>query len=221
MAISHDGKFIAYLGQDGVHMIDCETKKNTLALGRDQSGSTRSMSFQRDGRLLLSSYPSQSFQLSSWRWNGEYLQSDSSAFSTEGGQGSHLIGGMLIMEQRDCIHVASFAYYGWPSSISFVCGWLQSKGVNVNNWLPLKTRLLWHVLDKENHEISRYQQLAMVSTPLSSRLSVNYRDSNEKNTRIELWVTSPRWPNLLALGMMVYLLLYIIARCRVSAFSGP
>jgi len=213
MAISHDGNYIAYLGQDGVHMIDCKTKKNTLALGRDKSESASSISFQRDGKLLLSRYSSKAFRVSRWRWNGECLQSDSTVFSTEGGQGSHFIGSMLMKEQTGCVHVASFVYLGWPSSINVICGWLQSKGVNVKNWLPLKTRLQWHVLDENHREINRYEELALGHKPLSTRLSVNYYGLNEKNTRIEVWVTSPQWPNLLALGMMVYLLIYVLALC--------
>jgi len=214
LQISYDGKWVAYFGQDGVHIIEWETGKNHLVLESDKTNYFSLMSFQRDGRLLLASYDS-GFRMSRWRWDGKRLQQVTPEFVAYDQIGGGPFGTLLIKEEGSRCHVASYAYVGWPSEIRTVCRWLEAQGLNVKKWLPYETRFAWHVLDDDNHELSRYEQAAFGPIILSDRLSVKYMGS------IELWVTSPRWPNLLALGMMVYLLIYVIVRCRAFVTSGP
>lgn len=220
LEVSHDGKWIAYSGQDGVHIIEWETGNNQLALESGKTEAVFSMSFQSDGRLLLANY-SGGFRMSRWRWNGKTLQPVAPVFVAFDRVGGGPIGRLRLKDEGSRCHVASYAYVGWPAEIRTVCQWLESKGWNVQKWWPRETRLVWHVLDNDNHELRRYEQAAFRAIALSDRLSVNYFGDNLKTNRIEVWVTSPRWPNLLALGIMVYLFIYVIVRCRVTASSGP
>lgn len=220
LEVSHDGKWIAYSGQDGVYIIDWETGNNLQALESAKAEAVFSMAFQRDGRLLLANY-SGGFRMSRWRWNGKTLQLDSPVFVALDRIGGGPIQPLRIIDEGSHCHVASYAYVGWAAEIRTACQWLESQGWNVQRWLPRETRLVWHVLDNDNYELRRYEQAAFRAIALSNRLSVNYFGENLKTDRIEVWVTSPRWPNLLALGIVVYLLLYVMMRCRESVSSGP
>lgn len=220
LEVSHDGKWIAYSGQDGVHIIEWDTGNNQLVLERGKTEEVSSMAFQRDGRLLLANY-SGGFRLSRWRWNGTTLQPVAPIFVALDRIGGEPIQPLGIIEEGSRCHVASYAYVGWRAEIKSVCQWLESQGWNVQRWLPRETRLVWHILDDDNRELQRYEKAAFPAITLSDRLMVNYFGENLKADRIEVIVTSPRWPNLLALGMVVYLLLYVFMRCRELRYSGP
>ncbi len=100
----------------------------------------------------------------------------------------------------------------WPLQFKSLFQWLADKKLPIERWVPKQYYRHWVVLDNQD-QIQReyYETDRNRRRELYDHFAVEVEpDKQYATSTITFWNEHPVWPNALAVGVVLYLLLYVV-----------
>ncbi len=218
LTFSPDGRWLVFSDLEyQLRILNWETGKLVQPAGFSKK--VYSLKFLSNDLLVVSSLALAGQEVSRWKWDGERFHAVSPGIVLR----SNLWPLFCKLDANGLLHVSTYYGEDWPLRWKPFFTWLQEHKFPIEKWYPLEIGSHWHVLDEQDRLIGEYfEPLTSSRSKINNQFAVEVRaDEKASTTTITLWNVSPVWPNALALGMMVYLLIYVMVRCRASVASGP
>lgn len=145
-----------------------------------------------------------------WKWNGKQFNPISLGIETVS----------TIWPRQYKIHrnglLQVLASYGkmWPIQFDSFFNWLSGHQIPINRWIPKQECYRWRLVDEQDRVVEEFQEpIHNNSTPIYGDLAVVIQPKQEGSTLLQLWSYAPTWPNALAVGVVIYLVLFVVYRC--------
>ncbi|HQR05880.1 MAG TPA: hypothetical protein PLN21_03605 [Gemmatales bacterium] len=215
LSFSPDGKLLACVdrGNDTFYLIDWE---NAVLIEPLQSAKkVSSFCFLTNDSLLLAHDSSRNEMVHSrWRWDGSSLKQVSPGVRLSSQQFMPLV----KPNHTDELHLSVNSVKDWPMQLKSLFQWLADTKFPIERWIPKQYRRHWVVLDDQDHiQREYYESNQGRRHALYDQLSVEVEpDKQFGSATITFWNEHPVWPNSLAVGVVLYLLLYVMLLVRQS-----
>ncbi len=219
LTFSPDGKWLVctLVQSQQLYFIDWKTASLIKPLNFDKM--VHSLGFLSDDVILISEQHLSGQKVSRWRWDGKELHAISPGVVLRSNSWP-----LRFIQQSDgTLHVSVFIEKGWPKRWTSFFYWLLEKNIPIERWYPQEYQWHFHVLDSMDRPIREFEEpWQMKLLPAIKPYAVEIQPVNNSSmTVITLWNTSPTWPNSLAVGLLIYLALYTIARCCFTLSIPP
>ncbi len=209
LAFSPDGKLLACVDRLTKTFYFIEWEKAELIEAIQSETSVESFTFAINDTLLLAHDRIDNFAVHSrWHWNGTVLNQVSPGIKLYNKQ----IMPMVKNNHDGKLHLSVNQVKDWPLLFKSIFQWLTDKQFSVEHWVPKQYYRDWVVLDNQD-QIQReyYEAERSKRRELYDHLSVEVEpDKQFATSTITFWNEHPVWPNALAVGMVLYLLLYVM-----------
>ncbi|MFT3878413.1 MAG: hypothetical protein QM703_01995 [Gemmatales bacterium] len=229
--IAPGAKYLICRKSDGLYLLNWESDQLIKVYPNDEKTVWSDFDqfdfrFLNSGQLIMRRY-APGCRLSRWQWNGTALQQvapelviATSEWEVRAAQTMQLI---FMEDEQQRMHFVSFAGMSWPREYRWPLIALSKMGVKVETWIPQVTVLLWNVVEGNHREVYRYEETIKQFrlTRLTNYLQISYGANQAPGKCIEMMSTAPRWPNVLAIMVVIYMLLYVFMLCRAVRSSGP
>lgn len=218
MKFSTDGRWLACTDAASLLcFIEWETGMVKRPVGF--TNQVHSLAFISNDTVVLSMSMLAGQEVSRWRWDGETLHPVSPGIVLP----SNMWPLFSKHDPNGRLHISVQTNEDWPLQMKPLLSWLEAHQVPIAQWFPRENGFHWHVLDDKDRSVREYHEprqnkYIQLNHPYALEIRPGVRSAG---TIVVVWNTSPVWPNALALGMVVYILLYVIVRCQVPASSGP
>lgn len=217
LEFSPDGKLLGCVSKNSTVLNFIDWDKAVLIEPVTSHQLVTSFSFITSDTLLLA-HERPSFDANNlyarWRWDGKVLKQVSPGIKL---MSRHTLP-VVKMTANGELHLSFYAVTDWPLPFKSLLQWLADKKVPIEKWVHRQIYDHWVVLDdqdrlqREYYEADRYSR-----RPLYDHLSVEVEPGKQYATStITFWNDHPVWPNALAVGLVLYFLLYVIMLVRQS-----
>ena len=118
------------------------------------------------------------------------------------------------------LHLSVNSVKDWPLQFKAVLQWLADKSFPIERWVPKQYHRHWVVLNDQD-QITReyYERNQSKRRQLYDHFAVEVEpDKQFATSTITFWNEHPVWPNALAVGVVLYLLLYVMVLCWRRAY---
>ncbi|MFT3878412.1 MAG: hypothetical protein QM703_01990 [Gemmatales bacterium] len=210
LKFSLDGRWLACTDYESLLcFIDWKTGKVVRPLGFTKQ--VYSLGFITHDTVVLSMSVLAGQEISRWRWDGEMLHQLSPGIVLS----SNMWPLLHKSHPNGLLHVCVNTNEDWPLHLKPLLVWLEEHHVPISRWFPREHGFHWHALDDKDRIVREYHEpIESKGIQLNQQYAVEIRRVDQSSaTIVALWNTSPVWPNALALCMVIYLLLYVFARC--------
>ena len=219
--IASDGTFVVVAKENGIHIVDWKSGQELASEKLPSSGSTLYLAMTRNNLIVVGWDDQKQYRnLQFRRWTGKTLEKAAHDVKLAAdGSTTSMIGGLWVRESVDGkLTVASHAGMDWPEPYRVLCRWLTAQGLDLQRWMSHETVLLWYELDSNYQIARRFEKPAKSPMPLNERLAVEYPWIDTES--LTMWNTKPKWPNAMAMGIVMYLLLYVWSRRKDKVAQG-
>ncbi len=215
LTFSPNGKLLACVDwtNNTFHFIDWDKADLIEPVGPPKT--VVSFTFISNDTLLLvynrGKYGSNQQVHSRWRWDGAGLKQITPGITLA----SHQILPFFKATNNSELHLNADALKDWPLQFKSLFQWLADKTFPVERWFPKKVYRHWVVLDNQDHIQREYYENNQSSRrrELYDHFSVEVEpDKQYATSTITFWNEHPVWPNALAVGLVLYLLLFVMMR---------
>lgn len=211
LAFSPDGRLLAGVSQfsNVLYFIDWEKAVAFEPLRPPQS--VASCNFLTNDTLLLAhGKPGHDplFSFARWRWDGNELKQISPGILLL----SRSIERFAKITPNSELHLCVNAVVDWPPPFKRLLHWLADLKLPIEKWIHKQGYDQWLVLDDQDRPLRDYLDgNQRRRRGLFDQLSVEVELDNPYTTAtITMWNEHPVWPNALAVGVVLYLMLYVI-----------
>lgn len=102
----------------------------------------------------------------------------------------------------------------WPIQFDTFFTWLSKHQVPMERWFPKEENYRWRLIDEQDRVVQEFQEPRHTNgIKIYGDLVVELQPQKEGGTLLQLGSHSPTWPNALAVGVVIYLMLYVVMRC--------
>jgi hypothetical protein len=145
-----------------------------------------------------------------WKWNGREFSSISPGIAVAG----NVMPVPFRKHRSGLLQLLAAFEADWPIHLKPWLAWLESKNIPVSKWYPKIKQGRWYLVDEHDQVVSEVNEPLFDSKiRIYDQFAVEFLPGTNGSKSILFWNTTPIWPNAMALGMMVYLMLYVAARC--------
>ncbi|MFT3878411.1 MAG: hypothetical protein QM703_01985 [Gemmatales bacterium] len=216
--ISPDGNWVAVTQKSALLILDWESGK--VLASQKLRGRKYKLSFDRQGSLtLLGNNPG--ILLSRWKWDGREIKVLKKETRIE-------MEAVMSLDQIDWCedgngnwHITNGRMRNWPQQYRALCERLVQWGFMVSSYIEMQFIKTGLTLNENFETISRYEEPYYGSLNINDKVDVEYTNPAISNGSIMVRRHGPLLPNALAIGMVVYLLIYVMVRCMRPRPSGP
>jgi len=211
LAFSPDGKLLACVSQitNVLYFIDWEKAVLTEPVTPPQP--VGSFNFITNDTLLVAhNQPMHDgmYLYARWRWNGQELKQITPGIRLLSRQTLPFI----KLAPNGELHLCLNAVADWPPLLRPLFHWLAGQNIPIERWVHKQGYDQWLVLDDQDRLLRDYYEGQRSRRALYDHLSVEVEpDGRFTTSTITFWNEHPVWPNALAVGVVVYLLLYVMA----------
>lgn len=191
-----------------------EWSKGKLIDAFPEGKEVHACSFLSEDTILLStSGPFPGSEHTRYQWDGSKLKQISPGYKLN----QFELTWISRLNKTHQLHFLTHSSNDWPKSLRRMLQWLTRWNLPVERWYPKKRLEHWVVLDEQDQIIDRYDKPYSARHALTEHLSVEIDTKPGKpGATIRLWNLAPIWPNAVAIGLVMYLLLYVTGRCWVT-----
>jgi hypothetical protein len=215
--ISVNMKYVVIIQESVLQILDWDS--GSILAQQQLTGKKHKMQLARDGSILiLRTDPAMA--ISRWNWTGSQITLITPETAIPEIKDRRL---GFRQDITGRVQVAKEAHVDWPKPYRAICHWLANIGISVKKWLDIDGLFTWCVLNDQFEVLFEYEESARRSNGLylNKQLLVEYGDPRFGEGMINVTRYAHAWPNALAMGVVVYLLIYVLARCLGHRFSGP
>jgi len=210
LTFSPDGRLLACVDREShqFYFIDWDKGLLVKALGREKH--VESFSFVSNNVVLfVFKKANQEAEHSRWHWDGVSLKQISPGIKMPNNQVFPFLKGPFQSE----LHVSTLTLRDWHSQLKPIFQWLADKKLPIERWVPKQYFRRWVVLDDQDHIKREYYEGGDRTErhALYDHFSVEVEPAKQYATStITFWNEHPIWPNALAVGVVFYLMLYVM-----------
>jgi len=210
LTFSPDGKLLACVDRLTKTFYFIEWEKAELIEAIQAETSVESFTFATNSTLLLVHDRIDRFAVHSrWHWDGTLLKQISPGIKLDDMQ----IMPMVKSRHDSELHMSVSQEKDWPLRFKSIFQWLTDKQFSVEHWLPKQYYRHWVVLNDQDQIQREYYERGERKgrRELYDHFSVEVEpDKQFATSTITFWNEHPVWPNALAVGVVLYLLLYVM-----------
>lgn len=214
LTFSPDGKLLACVSRSTNTFYFIDWEKGELIEPIKSDAWVHSFCFITNDALLVThdrrqqNSKSDTIVHSRWHWDGTELKQVSPGINLKSNQ----ILPFVKYAPSGELHLSADELRDWPLQVKPLLQWLADKKVPVEKWLPKTGYRRWLVLNAHDQiEREYYVSSRNERRDLYDQLSVEMKpEPGYASSVITLWNEQPVWPNALAVGVVFYLMLYVM-----------
>ncbi|MFT3882791.1 MAG: hypothetical protein QM703_24450 [Gemmatales bacterium] len=217
LEFSPDGKLLGCVSKNSTVLNFIDWDKAVLIEPVTSKKPVTSFSFITNDTLLLAHdqplLDADSFH-ARWRWDGKELKQISPGIKLKSRQSLPVV----KMTANGELHLSFYAVTDWPLRFKSLLQWLADKKIPIEKWVHRQIYDHWVVLDDQDRlQREYYEEDRYLRRVLYDQLSVEVEPDKQFTTStITFRNEHPVWPNALAVGVVIYLLLYVMMLVRQS-----
>jgi len=208
--ISPDGKWVVITQRKALRILDWESGK--VLATQKLKGSRFKLCFDKQGSMiLLEAFPD--IVLSRWSWDRREIKLLKKETRLEQQTARSLDVVLWHTDSSGKLHMTNGWKRDWPQHYRALCERLSQWGVNVSSYYDKQFLKPGYVLDENFAVLSRYEEPLYGGMNIDDRWKVEYTNPAVPNGSIIVRHQGPIWPNAMAIGVVFYLLIYVLALC--------